>query len=377
MNSSLDSWLQEGITAARAGDAAQARPLLFRVVQHDEDNLAAWYWLSRVVERPLERQICLENVLALDPGHTAVRDELAALRREMAEAQAALLSKEAIAAAVPQTAEEALIADAAVEPLACPFCGQVGPVAARACPHCGGALYARRPKSKDHSLYSLGLVVLWVALANYVWLGVAAYYFLSGLSSVARFLGITLPGSEAGLLPVLLAGCLVFGFSLVVAWGLYRRLRFFYWLTVALLLAGLLYRVYAAAAADTVSLLRLGALGAIFFLALGFAFLAYDEFAWVEDRLSADLDRDVDSPSSLYARGREYADKGMWAKAATHYAKAVALSPGHPEYRVALAAACLNLGQPERAREHLAEAQRIEPSHPQLAELLAALEDRV
>jgi tetratricopeptide (TPR) repeat protein len=391
VDSPLDSWLQDGIAAAKAGDAAQARPLLFRVVQHDENNLAAWYWLSRVVERPLERQICLENILALDPGHTAVQAELAALRREMAEAEATLLSKEAIAAAIPQTAEEALIADAAVEPLACPYCGQTGPVEARQCPHCGGALYARRPKSKDHSIYSLGLVVFWFGLANYLWLGLAGYYLFARLSGAAAksspladtlaalsgILGAStsvLPDVEVPLLPVLLVGCLVFGFSLLVAWGLYRRLRFFYWLTVALLLLGLLYEVYAAAAAETVSLLRLGAVGAAFFLAIAFAFLGYDEFAWVEDRLSADLDRDVDSPSSLYARGREHADRGMWAKAAAHWAKAVALSPGHPDYRLALASACLRLNQPERAREHLAEAQRLEPQHPQLGELWAALE---
>ena len=232
---------------------------------------------------------------------------------------------------------------------------------------------------------------MWVGLANYVWLGLSAYYLFSGLSSaveasprvegalaaVARFLGVdtmALPQIEAGLLPVLLVGSLVFAFSLLVAWGLYRRLRFFYWLTVVLLLLGLLYEVYAAAAAETVSLLRLGAMGVAFFLAIGFAFLSYDEFAWVEERLSADLDRDVDSPSSLYARGREHADKGMWAKAAAHWSKAVALSPGHPDYRLALASACLHLGRPEWAREHLIEAQRIEPSHPQLADLLRQIQ---
>jgi tetratricopeptide (TPR) repeat protein len=389
--SPVDSWLRAGVAAAQAGDLHEARGWLLRVVQADGENVQAWYWLSLVVERPHEREICLENVLALDPGHTAVQAELAALRRERAEAEAALLSKEAIAAAVPRTSQEALIADAAVEPLACPSCGALTAAEDRQCAACGCDLWLRKPKSRDHSFYSLGLVVLWFGLANYLWLGLAGYYLFTDLASaaeaspgmgntlaaLARFLGIdtgVLPQLDVPLTPVLLAGGLAFAFSLLVAWGLYRRLRGFYWLTVALILAGFLYQVYQVAAAGTVSLWRLAGIAGSFLLTVGFAFMAYDEFTWVEERISAEVDRDVDSPSSLYARGRQCADKGLWAKAAAHWAKAVALSPGHPDYRLALASAYIQLGRPERAREHLAAAQRIEPQHPQLAELLATLE---
>jgi tetratricopeptide (TPR) repeat protein len=173
----------------------------------------------------------------------------------------------------------------------------------------------------------------------------------------------------------LLGGGAAFVFSLVVAWGLYRRLSFFYWLTIALILAGFLVLVYQAASAETISWLRLGGEGLAFLMAMSFAFMGYDEFTWVQERLAADVDKDVDNASSLYARGREHANRGMWARAAAHWSKAVALSPGHPDYRLALASAYIQLGQPERAREHLAEAQRIEPQHPQLVELLAALND--
>jgi predicted Zn-dependent protease len=98
--------------------------------------------------------------------------------------------------------------------------------------------------------------------------------------------------------------------------------------------------------------------------------MAYEEYQWLERRLSAALDRDIDSPSSLYARGREHAGQGMWAKAASHWSRAVALSPGHPEYRLSLATAYLHLGRPERAAEHLQAAQRIEPDNPRIQELL-------
>jgi tetratricopeptide (TPR) repeat protein len=351
-----------------------------RVVEIDQRNVQAWYWLSRVVETPREREICLENVLALDPAHMAVQAELAELRYQMAEAERkSMLSKEAIAAAIPQTAEERLISEAAVEPLACPYCGTVTGVDDRQCSLCGHALYVRQPKSKTHSVYSLLLVLIWFAQANYLFLGLTVYYLFSDLSSspdvqtVSDLLGIEGVGVSlltVPLTPVLLVGGVSFLFSLFVAWGLWRRWTVFYWLTVALLLLGLPVLVFQAVVVE-MSLAGL-ALGGVFWLsALGVAFMAYEEFQWVEHRLSATLDKDVDSPSSLYARGRELAEQGMWAKAAIHWSKAVALSPGHPDYRVALASAYINLGQVDRAWEHLQMAQQIEPGHPQLAALAA------
>jgi tetratricopeptide (TPR) repeat protein len=175
------------------------------------------------------------------------------------------------------------------------------------------------------------------------------------------------------LAPVLLAGGMAFLFSLIVAWGLYRRLSVFYWLTLAMVLLYPLVVVYRVATAETIPVLGLVIEGLLTLLALGFAFKAHDEFAWVERRLDASVDKDIDSHSALYARGRVYAQQQMWAKAAAHWAKAVALSPGHPDYRLALGSAYVNLEQPERALEHLRKAQEIEPGNPQIRELLGSL----
>lgn len=389
----MDVWLQDGIAAAQAGRADRARALLLRVIEVDEHNVQAWYWLSRVVESPQEREICLENVLTLDPSHTAVQAELAELRRQRVEAEAAeLLSEQVLKAAIPLTAEEQLIADAAVEPLHCPYCGALTGAGDRQCPVCARDLYVKEPKSKDHSMYSWGLVVGWFALANYTWLGVVVYYLFSGVASAAdaspragstfKTLGelLGLEGSGTGvvdlpLAPVLLAEGMIFVVSLLVAWGLYRRIRFFYWLTVALLLFSPLTIVYQVVTAESVSLLGVVIQGGIFLWAIGFAFMAYDEFTWVEHRLDATVDRDVESHSALYARGRDHAGQEMWAKAASHWSKAVALSPGHPEYRTALASAYINLGQPERALEHLHKVRQIEPHNPRVRELLVQVLD--
>jgi tetratricopeptide (TPR) repeat protein len=388
---SPDTWLKEGIAAARTGQSERARENLLRAIKADEGNVQAWYWLSRIVESPQEREICLENVLALDPGHAAIQAELAELHRQIAEARAAApVAALAPGAAIPRTVEEQLFSDAAVEPLHCPFCGGFTAPDDRQCPGCAGELYARQPKSKDHSIYSLGLVVVWVALASYIWVGLTAYYLLSGLWSavdaspgagstvqtLGGLLGLKVVGApllELPLAPVLLVGGAAFLFSLVVAWGLYRRLRTFYWLTLALVLLYPLAIVYRVATAETVPVMGLVIEGLLTLLALGFAFMAHDEFAWVERRLDASVDKDVGSDSALYARGRVYAQRRMWAKAAAHWSKAAALSPGHPDYRLALASAYINLDQPKRALEHLHKAEEIEPDNPQVQELLGSL----
>jgi tetratricopeptide (TPR) repeat protein len=191
------------------------------------------------------------------------------------------------------------------------------------------------------------------------------------------FGGAGVPAVDLPLTPVLLAGGLLFVFCLLVTWGLYLRLSFFYWLTIVLLLLGPLATVYGAAQAAAPPLLLFAVEAVLCLLALGFAFMAHDEFAWVERHLATvgrAVDKDVDSPSALYARGRKYAEQEMWARAAAHWSRAVALSPGHPEYRLALATAYVNLGQPERAVEHLDKAQEIEPGNRQARDLLASLQ---
>lgn len=91
--SSIQALLREGIAAAKLAqqnsastDAAssqrirrlpavevnqreRARALLLQVVELDERNIPAWLWLSTVVDRPEEKQTCLENVLTLDPNN--------------------------------------------------------------------------------------------------------------------------------------------------------------------------------------------------------------------------------------------------------------------------------------------------------------------
>jgi len=59
--------LEQGIKAAKNGDKAKARDLLYAVVDKEPRNETAWVWLSYAVESVEDRQVCLENVLTVNP----------------------------------------------------------------------------------------------------------------------------------------------------------------------------------------------------------------------------------------------------------------------------------------------------------------------
>jgi hypothetical protein len=72
----LEQWLQDGIGAAKAGQLAEARSILLDVVEQDQTNEAAWYWLYRVFERDEDKRVCLENLLIINPDNQWAQREL-------------------------------------------------------------------------------------------------------------------------------------------------------------------------------------------------------------------------------------------------------------------------------------------------------------
>jgi hypothetical protein len=71
-----EALLADGIAAAKAGRTAVARDLLLRALDADSASEQAWLWLSSVVQTKAERQICLENVLVLNPDSKPARKGL-------------------------------------------------------------------------------------------------------------------------------------------------------------------------------------------------------------------------------------------------------------------------------------------------------------
>lgn len=74
--------LQQGRTAARVGDTAEARRLFDEATHEDPNNAAAWLELAGVIEDLGEKKTCLDRVVALEPDNTSARATLALLERK-------------------------------------------------------------------------------------------------------------------------------------------------------------------------------------------------------------------------------------------------------------------------------------------------------
>lgn len=75
----INELLRRGIEAARAGNRVMARDLLQQVVEDDDKNEKAWFWLASVVETDDERRVCLSNVLHINPNNEKARQAMDAL----------------------------------------------------------------------------------------------------------------------------------------------------------------------------------------------------------------------------------------------------------------------------------------------------------
>jgi hypothetical protein len=74
----LDQWLQEGIIAAKAGQVEEARFRLLDVVEQQQTNEAAWYWLYYVFDKVEDKRTCLENLVIINPHNRWAKQELLA-----------------------------------------------------------------------------------------------------------------------------------------------------------------------------------------------------------------------------------------------------------------------------------------------------------
>lgn len=72
----VEALLLEGISAARAGDRKKAREILEQVVEIDEQNERAWFWLASVVDTDEERRLYLGNVVIINPNNQRAQELL-------------------------------------------------------------------------------------------------------------------------------------------------------------------------------------------------------------------------------------------------------------------------------------------------------------
>jgi hypothetical protein len=74
------STLNDAIEYIRTGQKAEGRQILEELLDVDENNEEVWLWLSTVVDTDEDREICLENTLAIDPNNVIASKGLEAFR---------------------------------------------------------------------------------------------------------------------------------------------------------------------------------------------------------------------------------------------------------------------------------------------------------
>ena len=81
----VEDLFQRAVAAFKAGNKDDARGLFMDVVEQDGQHEQAWLYLSALVESMEEQQICLENVLTLDPENQFAEEELDRVRSRLAQ----------------------------------------------------------------------------------------------------------------------------------------------------------------------------------------------------------------------------------------------------------------------------------------------------
>ena len=413
----MNDLLRAGIAAAKSGQRERARDLLMRVVEQDEENVLAWLWLSGVMDSLDDQEICLENVLALDPDHEAARKGLAWVRKQKgtqvpppsapspeppvaaraerpATLAAAILHEDFARSRPPPEPEPEPPPippqDEFDDPYLCPYCAAQTDPDDRKCPSCSAKLWIKTRRREERSTW------LWAALtvqmAGIIW---PATVPLLMLVYAAQEVGIDNPfalvpvyvGLSGNVPPKVASAALkavprlyvlpfafYLPFALMVLIGLYLRWKPIFYLFVISALLTLVLGGAGMLLGQGVVLICSGS-GVILALLMFLLLLQLeDDFFFDEKRLLLRVDRSVKKGLDFLASGRRYMRRKMWAMAVIHLRRAVSWLPEWIDGHLELAAAYIGLKRYDLATKALAEARRISPDDPQVEELTDLLD---
>lgn len=145
MPGQIELLLQKGMEAARTGDRKRAYDIFIHVIELDQRNEQAWLWLSSIVDSRADREVCLENVLWINPENTYAAMSLEHLRQQPPECDAPPPVLPRLSGPRPVAPAAGVGAGAAAPPPSvrvCPRCGFHNPGWAYVCDHCGATLQA-------------------------------------------------------------------------------------------------------------------------------------------------------------------------------------------------------------------------------------------
>jgi len=387
--------LEQAIQAVKAGEHALARSLLSQIVKDQPDNLAAWLWLSSVLEGKDAKRQCLENVLALDPQNAAAQRGLS----KLAEAKVAPPKQqvfrrkyEPISTAAAVLYPESQVLEWEDEPLLerqpeaaveyqvqstyhdvwsqdldiCAFCAQPVAWEDQRCSQCRRSLTEKRFR---YSRPSADLYVLFVLLmGSSVVFAMQLLYDLVGQAS-------SLVMIAHGLIPLAL---------FVLSLAVYARQPWGYWAALAILPLALASALFSEVDSDAVAryipaspispgltviaealigmvvafIQPLQVLAAALSLAYA-VFRCGSDFIRVKVRHLAEVEPGLRAASDYYAAGQRYAQKGMWASAILHWQRAAANEPNRAYYQRVLGDAFARLGFFRRSLDLYQSAHRL------------------
>lgn len=417
----IQTWLTDGIAAAEAGKRAEARELLLRVVSADENNAPAWLWLSGVVTTLEDRELCFENVLALEPENDAAQRGLKEVQAQIAatpeiEPESTLLRVEVDRLLVTKVAFD--FSDTELnDPWLCVYCAHQTSDENKQCPRCKRSLYSTfYEREKPRWIWPAWTVS--VAEAIFVVGGLLVLTtILSSALSVVKYNGKTTEvvdvlmayfGQNGGPAPQALAVIfnvlprerfyLRLGFvvlDVVVAFGLLTRKRIFYVLYIAtlaiaaalLLTSGALNPstliVAGSAATPLEGILQtalnealgvwikfsLGIFGLLLLIKTALAFAMNDDFDTQTERLWCVIDKTVRDPNGAYIRAKMYMKREMWTLAALYLQRALSIQPSILEYYLGLAECYARLERYPQSLHLLDQAQQLQPDSPVISNL--------
>jgi len=393
----VQAWLRQGITAVKKGDREQGREFLEKVLAVDERSEQAWLWLSGAVDSTEERQICLENVLAINPNNALAQKGLAKLsqakspkpssgktqivRREyppLSTASALLYPESqvktwewrdptAVRDKAPTTGYKANESYDDIWTKDVPMCGYCAHELAAEdsrCPRCKNELmvkYFRYPNASSN------LTTLWVLL-----LGVGQFFLLQLIYNLlARHNMYAAVGS--GIVMALLV-VLAFGVNFRQSWAHLLAIYFLVGIILVLLLRWVLpadlsvlgiadldpaiqqfVQPLTSGLGETIRILILaGSLLALFYA----IFKAGPDFDRVTVRQVAALTKGPKMASDFNAAATQLARRGLWATAVLHWQNAAAKAPQNISYQESLGQAYAQLGFYERSLDVLQSAQK-------------------
>ena len=415
----IDSAFNRGVDAVSENNLPLARDLLSEVVERDEDNLAAWIWLSQVVESSEDQGICFNNILTLDPDNEEIREKLELLTQtqenavenhwfideseteQPEEVIAPTLAGDILGAEyrekyttiIPEPEPDPEPPSVALwtkyeDNLRCPYCGNPTEHKQHHCSSCTNPLWISKHTTESRSTL-LWIVILMQAMATMI----LAVIPLVILFVVAQAVGIfnffnLIPayiGLSTSISPNIMAAAyeifpriyfylswLPTLISLIYTILLYLRWTPVYYLLLGSALLGLVASIAGITAISSF-------VGSIFAWGLGILIsistlimvlkLASD-FRKTRGRLYLDVDPNLNEGMDFMIRGKQYARKGMWALAAVHLRRAIALLPYAPEEYLATAVACSQIKDYDLARAVLEDAMFKDPDNVRLQQAI-------